>query len=682
MKFLAWIGGVLATVVIGVYVIAFTSLGNSILKPIIEGKIKEQTKLDSKLNIFSLSMSDFEIVLELNANNTIALKGDYSLFSQVFDINYDIKLDELKTLKPLTGADLRESFATDGNVKGDMAFIEVVGASDVAYSDTTYRVELTNLNPTSIIAKVKDLKLEALLEIGAQKSYASADVNLDINFKNIKAHALDGDIKLATTKGKINSKVMKNDFNVTIPKTAFAMNLDAKLKGDDIDYSYLFKSNLFAINSSGKVIPAPLKTDIVYGVDIKELALLKPITGVDVRGPFKLKGSVKGTKANMLVDGKSDVASSDTKFEAILKEFAPASIKATMKNLKLAKVLYMVKQPHYADGIFTLNVDIPDARSGKLKGTVTSSIQKGLLDSKYMTKAYEFKTKMPRTKFTLKTDTTLNGDMVDTKIDLDSTLANFDIKSAKMNLADSSLVSDYKVKVPNLDRLYFVTERHLKGGISANGELKKGKDLDLTVHSKVAGGKIDAKLHNDDFYADILAVQTMDVLKMLIYPEIFKSSLNAKVDYNLATQKGIFDGHLVDGKFAKNQMFGLLKQYGKVDLYKETFKGDVDAKLNKEKIVASLDLKSRTASIVSKNTKLNSKTKAINSKIEIVANKHPFNVKITGTTDKPKVELDAKELMKSQAKSAILKELGKKDSKAAKLLEKNPEIGNLLKGFF
>jgi len=681
MKFLAWIFGILVSIVAAVYVIAFTSVGNSIVKPIVEEQIQAQTKLDSKLNTFSLSMSDFEIVLELNKNNVISLKGNYSIFSQSFDIDYEVKLDELKTLKSLTNVDLRRSFFTKGSVKGDMAFIKVDGISDLADSQTTYKVELTDLNPTSIIAKVSHLNLETLLDMGAQKSYASADVNLDVNFKSIKTHALDGDIVLNTLNGKINPKVMKSDFNITIPKTDFTMDLDAKLKGDDVNYTYKLLSNLFKIKSDGLVVPEPLKVDIKYGVDVKELAVLKPITGADVRGAFRLNGNVKGTKAKMVVDGVSDIASSDTKFVAILKEFNPSSVKATIKNLKLQKVLYMVKQPHYTDGNFNMVADITDARVSSLKGTIKTNIRKGLLDSRYMTKAYEFKSKMPKTTYTLDTLTTLNGKIVDSKVDVVSNLAKLNIKNAKFNIDDASLVSDYKVKVLNLDKLYFATQQRMRGSITATGEEKKAKDLDLTMHSNVVGGKIDAKLHNDDFHADILSIQTMKALHMLIYPEVFSSSLNAKVDYNLATSKGVFDGHLVNGKFTKNEMLTLLKQYAQVDLYRETFKGDVGAKLNKEKILATFDLKSRTASIVSKDTRLNSKTKAVNSKINIVANKHPINVKITGTTDKPKVSVDAKELMKSQAKKAILKKLNK-SSKASKILEQNPEIGNLLNGLF
>jgi len=256
---------------------------------------------------------------------------------------------------------------------------------------------------------------------------------------------------------------------------------------------------------------------------------------------------------------------------------------------------------------------------------------------------------------------------------LKTSLLDLDVKKATLKLSDSSLKSDYVVKVPSLDKLYFVTERHMRGGITANGDIKKAKDLDFTMHSKIAKGKVDAKLHNDDFHADLKGVQTLDVLHMLIYPEIFKSSLNAKVDYNLALSKGKMDGHLVDGKFIKNQAFSLIRQYAKIDLCAEKFKGDVGADIDKENIVASLDLRSNTSSIITKNTYLNSKTKKIKSKIDIVANHNPISVKLSGDVNSPKVEVDATELMKKEASKALQKEVKKRLGK---------DVGGLLKGLF
>jgi len=659
MKIVSWIIGVLVSLLVLVYVVAFTAFGNGLLQPTIEANIQEATHLESKLKTFSLSMSHFEILLELNSNNTIALQGDYSLFAQSFDITYAVNLEELKTLKPLTQTQLQSSLHTNGKVVGDLAFLKVDGKSDVAKSATSYHIELTDFNPTSIIAKIDTANLEALLFMLNQKAYASADINLDVNFKNIHPHQLDGDISLATLHGKLSPTVLKKDFNITIPRTAFRMNLDAKLQGDNVDYTYILNSNLAKITSDGKVTPEPLHLALKYALNVKELALLKPISGADVRGALKLNGEVKGGKEKMQVSGYSDIAASSTTFLATLKNFAPASVEAKVKHLKLQKVLYMVKQPHFTDGLFDLDVKIKNADVKNLSGVITSRITKGVVDNRYMTKAYKFKSMMPYTKFDATTYTKLDKNLVDTKVDFNSNLANLDVKSAKFKINDGSLMSDYLVKVADLNRLYFATERHLKGGIIANGDLKKGEDLDFTMHSDVAGGALDAKLHNDDFHATLASLNTLKILDMLIYPKIFDATIDGVLDYNLVKESGVFDGKLTKGTFTKNTVLDLTKQYARIDLYKQKFQGDVDAKINKEHILASLDLKSNTSSIITKNTKLNSKTQQINSKIAINANGNLVNVGLKGNASKPKVSIDAKKLMEKEAKKAVTKQLGK-----------------------
>ena len=835
MKFLYWILGLVLGLLAIVYVAVFTPFGNGLAKPYIEEQIQLNTKMESKLKTFLFSMSDFEILLEINSNNTVLLKGNYSLFSQAFNVAYRVKLEELASLKPLTQTELNGSFHTDGKVVGDMKLINIDGSSDIASSDTTYHIELTEFNPTSIIAKIDSADLKELLHTVNQKAYATADINLDVNFKNVTPHKLDGTVKLTTLKGALNTKVMKNDFNITIPKTAFNMTLDAVLKDDDVDYTYALNSNLAKISSRGKIVPEPLAVDIKYGVDIKELAVLKPITNAPLRGALKVHGTVKGNKKSMLLDGKSnlaasktsykvileefapksiiasikkarlekllymvgqpnmasselnldvkftsldpknlagklklnlkdgkvnrkvmkksyevnlpnttfsattdvdlkgksviyktlfdsnlaklnsngtiqpdtldmdllysasikelgllkpitgadlrgkvnfngslkgnkeklllklksDVASSDTKLSVILKEFKPESVKAKIKALKLQKVLYMVKQPHYANAIFDMDVDITDADMKSLKGTITTNIRKGVLDSKYMTKAYEFKHMMPLTRFDAKTVTKLNKDIVDTKVDFNSNIANFDIKKARFLISDASLVSDYTVKVHSLDKLYFVSDKHLKGDFIANGEVKKAKDLDFTMFSNLAGGKLKAKLHNDDFVATLSKMKTLEVLDMLLYPKVFKSFVDGDVKYNLASSKGRFDGKLSKGTFTQNQILDLTKKYAHIDMYKQLFKGDIHADINKEKVVASMDIKSNTSSIITKNTLLNTKTNKIKSKISISANGNPVDFYLSGDVNAPKVKINADKLMKKETNKALKKGVNK-----------------------
>ncbi|MDD2791141.1 MAG: hypothetical protein PHU40_10810 [Sulfurimonas sp.] len=659
MRVVAILLGLTAVVFIGLYTLAFTSLGNSIMEPIIESKIRQETKLESKLTTFSLNMSSLEIVLELTPNNRVSLDGNYSLFSQVFTINYEAKLDQLSDLNELAGAPLIGNFSAQGHIQGDMDLMDIDGVSDIAKSQTSYHVTLTDMQATSIIAKVQKADLLTLLGMLGQKPYASAQIDLDIDFKNITPHALDGVVTLQTHKGKIDAKLMQSDFNVSLPETAFSLNLDAQLSGDDVDYTARLDSNLAKIISSGKVIPEPLALDVIYVLDIQELAVLKPITQVNIRGPLRLNGTAKGNKENLLIDGKSDFSGSDTAFTLNLEEFAPRSIKANMKNLKLEKVLYMLEMPHYADGVLWLDADITDARSTKLKGNITTSIKNGLVDSKYVTKTYEFKSEMPRTAFDLKTTTLLNAEMIDTQVTLNTTLASIVMQKLRFDMRDASLDTDYKLSVPNLDALFFATQRHIRGGLVADGKFSQAKDMDLTVHSNIASGTLEAKLHNDDFRAELKGLKTQSILHMLLYPEIFDSSLNGTFVYNLLAQKGELNAALANGVFSKNEIFSLIKQYGVLDMYEERFKGDVNAKINKEFIVASLELLSNKSSIKTQNTKLNSKTKAIDSNLDLVVNNNPISASIRGTTDAPKVSVDLEKFMKSKAGDAVKQEVNK-----------------------
>jgi hypothetical protein len=325
------------------------------------------------------------------------------------------------------------------------------------------------------------------------------------------------------------------------------------------------------------------------------------------------------------------------------------------KILRLDKALYMLHQPHYTDGLLTVDMKIENAKMGALDGLITTKITQGSLDTKLLTKMMEFKSAMPSTNYTLSSTSTLRGDLVDSKITLDSNLARLDIKSALFNIKEGSLKSDYTANIKSLEKLFFVTQQHLRGALIAQGELKKDKDLDFTMHTNIAGGKIDAKLHNDELRADIISVQTLDLLHILIYPEIFKSSLSAKLNYNLAQSKGDFKGKLSGGKFTQNEMLTLLKQYGKIDLYKENFAGDVVANIHKENIQASLDLKSNTSAITTKDTKLNTKTQKIDSTITVVANKQPITATLKGDINAPKVSVDLQKLMESKAGEKIKK---------------------------
>lgn len=251
------------------------------------------------------------------------------------------------------------------------------------------------------------------------------------------------------------------------------------------------------------------------------------------------------------------------------------------------------------------------------------------------------------------------------EVQVDSSLAALMMKNLRFDRGDASIDTDYKLNVPKLEAFYFLTQRHIRGGLVADGRLKNAKNLDLTLHSDIMSGKLNATLHNDDLHAEFKSLQTKNILHTLIYPEIFDASMSGTFDYNLLAEKGNFLATLAEGHFTENEIFTLIKQYGILDMYEEKFKGDIKANIHKEFIVASIALLSNKSSVKTDNAKLNSKTKSIDAELDLDVNKNPISARIKGTTDAPKVSINLEKFMKSKAGDSI----------------KN-EVNKLLKGFF
>ncbi|WP_345977919.1 hypothetical protein [Sulfurimonas sp. HSL3-7] len=591
-------------------------------------------------------------------------KGSFEPGTMKSDIAYDLNIKELALFKPLTKAPLRGPFATAGQIRGDKEAMQIKGHSDIAASQTTYDIALKAMQPSKLQAQIKNARLEKLIFMAGEPAFANGELNVDIALDELDPDDLQGNVKATVSKASFSEKVLKNSYKIDLPKTAFSSDISAKLAGKDIAYTAAFVSDLAKIDSKGNIQPKTMAMDLDLKLAIAKLELLKPITNAPLRGPFSLSTTAKGDEKSLTVEGKAKIAGADAGFNARLESFAPRTLKAKIADMQLAKILYMTEQLHYADGLLNVDVNIDDARQGKLSGKILSSVTKGRVDTKTVEKAFEF-TAMPKTTFTAKTVSVLSKNRIDTKIDVASNLAGLKVKRARFDVEKGSLHADYRAEIPDVDKLYFATQRHLKGAVTATGELSKAKDLDFSAHSKLFGGRIDAKLHNDDFHADMTKLNTLGVLKMLIYPEIFDSNLDGKLDYNLAKKSGTFHAKTRNGHFTKNQMLDLVKQYGKKDLYKENFVSTFNSRIREEHIYTDLDMRSNKSSITGKNVYLNSKTKQIKAKLDINANNNPLKVELKGSAERPKVTIDASKLIEKELK----KEAGKK-------------INKLLKGLF
>ncbi len=657
---------------VGTFVFLFTPVGNPIVAGIVESKIKEQTGLNAKFQTFALSWGSIDTNLQIDTNS-IKIAGKYSLFAKSFDLDYNLALNDLKSFSSFTGKELNGGFNVGGKVSGDLATTKLIGSSDIASSNTSFDIDLVQFNPTMILANIKNAKVNELLAIAGEKPYADGLLNLDILIKDFKPQSLDGLVKLIISNGKINTTVMKNDFDIELPNTSFTLNTDILLQ-KDIDYSLNFDSNLAKIITDGNVTSQNMFIDSKYNINISELGLLTPIIKHPLKGALNAKGTVKGDKENLDVIVISDLAKSDTNIKINLKNYALSNINGTIKDLNTQSLLNMISQPIYANSLVDMQLQINKAKIGELDGDITTNIKNGTFVAKTFKEAFDIN--MPQTnKFSSTINTKLDKSQIKSKINFISNIADVSINDNTFDLSDSSLKSDFKVKVSDLNNLYFITERKLVGNIELNGDIyKKEQDLKLNIKSNTLGGNVTADMVNEKLKVDLKSLEIAQLLKMLDYDQFFKGKLSGDINYDTLNKTGLVNADFAGGHFAKNNFTTLVSGITRVDILNETFsKATLQSKINKNIISTDLNMSSGLVDIKTKNALLDNEKQTIDALLEIQTAKMPIKAKLTGQTASPNISIEGtkvvEEKVKKEVDRAVEKHLGE-------------EGKNLLKGLF
>ena len=549
-KFVLWILGIILALFVLIFCVLFTPPGNALLKPIIQGQIDKYAPIKLDLEKFSLGISSVELKIAHNDAIIITLGGDFSLFSQTLDLALKVDARDIAVLGELVDTPLQGSFVINTTAKGSLEYLEVNTTSDIAKSFTDIRVTLQDFTPTAILANIKDAQIKEFLAMAGIKPYASGSLSLEADIKGDKDMNFNGNALLQIAQGLVDSTLIKKDFDIDVPKTTFVTTLNALFDMDKLNHDFSFNGNIGNIHSSGQTLLKTLSTNTSYAVDLSDLSAFTPLVGMPIRGSFNTKGEVKGGMESLEIKGSSNIASSNTSYEALLKNLAPDTIKAQVSNLKLDTLLWMIYMPRYADMRLNLNAVVSELDKGlssksdlTLTGTTNNAVMKK-----------EFDLDMPNTKFNLTSGVVLKQGIGEANSKLDSDIANLNLAKTQINLKDSSFVVPYIATIPNLKKLKFLTGMELAGVFKAQGTAKLKDTLYADFSTQSLGGSIDAKLDNNKLFASLKDVNTLKLFSIAQLKPVFSSNMNGDFNYDTLTEKGTLKAVLSNGKLMPNEI--------------------------------------------------------------------------------------------------------------------------------
>ena len=675
-----------------VYGTLFTKYGNGIIASYIESKVNDgQEDVKLKVNDFRLTFNTINFDAKINDDSQILISGDLAIFKQSVDLKYDIKINDLSTLKNLTKQDLKGPFSTNGTFVGDKNNAVIQGFTNIALSETNYHLNLVNFEPKNINVNLKDAKIEELLTLLNKPNYANGTLNITADIKNIDVTNLDGMITASISKGKINNDIVNKEFKQTITSAInIETNINASLLGKKVEIKSEVISSIADIFLDKTVIDLEKnKTFSDYRIDVKNLNKLEGVIGKKLNGDFYTSGNIFVENSNISIAGNSNIFESTSTYNLKLKDSNLENINFKIEDAKIEKLLHMLNEPVYATGNLNIDGDIKNAKIETLDGLINTKISEGEIIDEVVNTVFNQKIKNTVT-FDLNVDTSLVPNQAISKADINTNLLTVNVNKAVFDFNEASFTSDYLVKIPSLTDLIDFTKTKLRGAMDISGNIQSKENLLLVDgSSNLLGGALNFNLNNDNLTATLNNIGIKELTYMLYQPEIFDSKGTFKVDYNMLVKKGNLTGSLVNGHFLPNDFSTLINQLAKFDLTKEIYETvNINSDINDTILTSTVNMKSANTQIDINNSVFDTQNNTIDATLEAKIKETKFNININGNTSNPKISFDTKDLLKNEIDKQLEKNEGKIEEKINKALGgkledgKAKELINNLKSFF
>ena len=419
MKYFISLLLIITSIIGGAYYLLFTGNGNDTLKPFINDYISTQSgDYDIDLKNFRLTPSTIDLNITVNKSLDANINGDLNLLSQEFDLKYllfsksfkmkDFKLDEKIDLK--------------GTVKGTPQKISLEGLGKAINSNLKYSLKTDDKEIHDIHIDVEKGSLRSFLLLANQKPYLAGKFDLHVDMPKLDIENPTGKGSLVLHQGKVNRDLIKEDFNLTLPKDfQYSADIHSNVKGSYASLDGKLKTTLADLFlKEGKIYIKSKKVETNYTLDVPKLSRLEPITGKKLRGALKATGVAEFDKG-VKISGNSKSFGGDISY--VLKE---SKLDAKIASVPLTNIFHTLIAPKIFEGMIFGDVTYDLTTS---KGKIDTKIDTVQLLPNQVTDILKNYVNIDLTKERYN-QTTFTADLDDNLITFD-----FDAKSKKSYIA-------------------------------------------------------------------------------------------------------------------------------------------------------------------------------------------------------------------------------------------------------
>ena len=557
------------------YFVLFTQYGNDFLKPYVENKINSYLSIPVNLDTFVLRHNRFNIDMSSPKGVTFKSSGTFSLFSQ--DINgiltmYVNKLTSSQNTKNNENDFSDSELKIESVVKGKLNNFKINTVSKIKNGNLRADFYVIGFRLFKFDIDGEKIDLASLLIFMKKKPYANGEVDIRANISN-NFPMVTGNMVIDLMRGDLREDLIKQDFGIQLPSTAFNANLNVNFNGKNALHNFKLFSNKGTIESRGTTDLKTRNLDASYKVNIKNLGALTPIFSTPLYGSLQTNGNLKlNNSLNhsfLRVEGNTNFALGSTAYIISLRDFSIInSLVLKINNISIGDVLYSLGKPRFIKGRLNADVDLVSVLSDT-NGTYKHSIT-GYIDGLELAKMLNIRS--PNINIKNDVNTVFSNGHGILNLNLASDIGTLSIQNGMIRLSDLYAKFLYKINFNNLRNLSFITPIPLNGPLNLNGDLEyKDLNLDMNFYSSLFKGEVEGSYNGTDIVLNMKDVESNLILTMLGYPNFLKSSVNATINFNTLKKNGNFSVVSSNGYFENNEFSSLLQNILKFDFLKEAF---------------------------------------------------------------------------------------------------------------
>jgi hypothetical protein len=567
------------------------------LKDYIESALEEEIGLPVEVKKFTLDSGKAKLLMQINKQMDVEIVSNYDLWAQSFEGIYRIKAKHFQ----YESMQLRQA-NIKGHFKGLTDNFYVDGSGSALDAPLDYKLFLVDKKPQKVQATMKGISLSELLALLGEANIVEGKIDIDVNMPDIGKDTAKGYGYVTLREGVFNRTLVKKLYGYSLPKGSHVKaKINAKLQGNELSILARANSNLFTLKVDEGLVNIKTKNmKAKYMVDIKDLRILSENK---LAGPISAQGDVALENEHLRLSGESHSLGGKLHFDVAKK------IDLTLDKVSLQKILYLLKQPTYANAVLVGKVNIEKSMKA---GVFNLKVQEGNLNAKQIEKTLGYVIPKKNT-FNIETEGKIEHQQLRSNVSVHSSIVDMDIDDIKYDIDKEKLSSKYSVKVHDIGLLMAKNKQLKHGALAAEGTLKYDKTLSIDGVTSGVAKKL--RFHYDSKSAtlDAKALMLEKVFALSGLPRYVKGNIDARV--NVKEMKNLEGTFSLEGKSLVTDPKAMQKLLGKALKTKLTVKSK--GTLKQGKMYAKSSIQTDMGTLRLSKTVFDTKTQVLKSNYEL-----------------------------------------------------------------